>query len=147
MAPDTGWRQIDLLYEQLLRYEPTPIVEANRAIAVAMAGGPQAGLDLLLAIAGNEQLRRWRIRSTSSPTGACRCPRGRRTWEHALEGGVLLLDLVHRRVEQHADGRLLGLRLRRYCQRAPSGTQNTLSDVYSSRYSTISTRRSGFGMK
>jgi hypothetical protein len=36
---------------------------------------------------------------------------------------------------------------RRYSQRAPSGTQNTFSDVYSSRDSTISPRRSGLGMK
>ncbi len=44
---DTDWRQIALLYRELLRYEPTPVVEANRAIAVAMTAGPAAGLAIL----------------------------------------------------------------------------------------------------
>lgn len=58
-AAATDWRQIALLYAQLLRYEPTPVVEANRAIAVAMAEGPAAGLVILDAIAGDPKLTRW----------------------------------------------------------------------------------------
>jgi RNA polymerase sigma-70 factor, ECF subfamily len=46
--PDlTDWAQIALLYGELLRHAPGPVVELNRAVAVAMADGPQAGLALL----------------------------------------------------------------------------------------------------
>jgi RNA polymerase sigma-70 factor, ECF subfamily len=44
---ETDWRQIAALYEELLRYEPSPIVELNRAVAVAMAEGPERGLELI----------------------------------------------------------------------------------------------------
>jgi RNA polymerase sigma-70 factor, ECF subfamily len=43
----TDWREIALLYGQLSRIAPSPIVELNRAVAVAMDEGPQAGLSLL----------------------------------------------------------------------------------------------------
>jgi RNA polymerase sigma-70 factor (ECF subfamily) len=43
----TDWRQIAALYAELLRYEPSPIVELNRAVAVAMAEGPERGLELI----------------------------------------------------------------------------------------------------
>ena len=58
-AEATDWRQIALLYGELIRYEPTPVVEANRAVAVAMAGGPAAGLVILDALAHHPQLKRW----------------------------------------------------------------------------------------
>jgi RNA polymerase sigma-70 factor, ECF subfamily len=41
-AASTDWRQIALLYSELIRYEPTLVVEANRAVAVAMSEGPAA---------------------------------------------------------------------------------------------------------
>jgi RNA polymerase sigma-70 factor (ECF subfamily) len=47
-APEeTDWRQIALLYGELGRLQPSPVVELNRAVAVAMADGPDAGLELL----------------------------------------------------------------------------------------------------
>lgn len=46
-AEDTDWPQILALYELLERSAPNPMVTLNRAVAVAMAQGPQAGLDLL----------------------------------------------------------------------------------------------------
>jgi RNA polymerase sigma-70 factor (ECF subfamily) len=58
-ADQTDWRQIALLYGELIRYEPTPVVEANRAVAVAMAEGPAAGLVILDALAHHPQLQRW----------------------------------------------------------------------------------------
>jgi RNA polymerase sigma-70 factor (ECF subfamily) len=58
-AGGTDWRQIALLYAELIRYEPTPVVEANRAVAVAMAEGPAAGLVILDALAHHPQLQRW----------------------------------------------------------------------------------------
>jgi RNA polymerase sigma-70 factor, ECF subfamily len=58
-AEATDWRQIALLYAELIRYEPSPVVEANRAVAVAMAEGPAAGLVILDALAHHPQLQRW----------------------------------------------------------------------------------------
>jgi RNA polymerase sigma factor (sigma-70 family) len=46
-AQDTDWPQILALYEVLERLSPNPMVTLNRAVAVAMVRGPQAGLDLL----------------------------------------------------------------------------------------------------
>jgi RNA polymerase sigma-70 factor, ECF subfamily len=58
-ADATDWRQIAGLYGELIRYEPTPTVEANRAIAVAMAEGPAAGLVILDTVGTHPQLSRW----------------------------------------------------------------------------------------
>ena len=44
---DTDWSQIAALYGELARLQPSPVVELNRAVAVAMADGPAAGLTLL----------------------------------------------------------------------------------------------------
>jgi RNA polymerase sigma-70 factor (ECF subfamily) len=49
-AEDTDWRQIARLYDTLLAVRPTPVVELNRAVAIAMADGPEAGLALLAAL-------------------------------------------------------------------------------------------------
>ncbi|MBA3905223.1 MAG: RNA polymerase subunit sigma [Pseudonocardiales bacterium] len=43
---DTDWAQITALYEALARVMPSPVVQLNRAVAVAMASGPEAGLAL-----------------------------------------------------------------------------------------------------
>jgi RNA polymerase sigma-70 factor, ECF subfamily len=51
-AEDTDWRRIGLLYGQLRRIQPSPVIELNRAIAVAMDEGPEAGLELIDAIDG-----------------------------------------------------------------------------------------------
>jgi hypothetical protein len=45
-AETTDWRQIVGLYDVLLRVDPSPVVELNRAVAVAMRDGPEAGLAL-----------------------------------------------------------------------------------------------------
>ncbi|HEV2242868.1 MAG TPA: DUF6596 domain-containing protein [Streptosporangiaceae bacterium] len=58
-AADTDWREIAALYGELIRYEPTPVVEANRAVAVAMAEGPAAGLVILDALGAHPQMSRW----------------------------------------------------------------------------------------
>ncbi len=46
-AADTDWRQIAVLYEQLLRYERTAVIELNRAVAVSFAASPTEALSLL----------------------------------------------------------------------------------------------------
>ena len=43
----TDWRQIVALYNQLVRIQPSPVVELNRAVAIAMRDGPEAGLALI----------------------------------------------------------------------------------------------------
>ena len=45
--PETDWGQIALLYAELQRHTPSPVVELNRAVAVAMAEGPERGLELM----------------------------------------------------------------------------------------------------
>jgi len=49
-AADTDWAEIALLYGRLARFVPGPVVELNRAVAVAMADGPEAGLALVAAL-------------------------------------------------------------------------------------------------
>jgi len=46
-AADTDWRQIAALYDRLRRLVPTPVVQLNHAVAVGMAYGPVAGLDMI----------------------------------------------------------------------------------------------------
>jgi RNA polymerase sigma-70 factor, ECF subfamily len=58
-AAATDWRQISVLYGELLTYDPSPVTEANRAIAVAMAEGPAAGLTILDVVLGHPQLATW----------------------------------------------------------------------------------------
>ena len=50
-AEETDWPQIVRLYDLLERLQPSPIVSLNRAVAVAMADGPRAGLALMDALA------------------------------------------------------------------------------------------------
>jgi len=49
-AEDTDWAEIALLYARLLELVPTPVVALNRAVAVGMADGPDAGLELVDAL-------------------------------------------------------------------------------------------------
>jgi RNA polymerase sigma-70 factor (ECF subfamily) len=56
---DTDWRQIAALYSELLRFDPSPVIQANRAIAVAYAEGPSAGLAILDTLAASSRLVRW----------------------------------------------------------------------------------------
>ena len=58
-ASDTDWRQIAVLYEQLLRHERTPVIELNRAVAVSFAAGPERGLSLVEAIEAKDALARY----------------------------------------------------------------------------------------
>ncbi|MDX6412547.1 MAG: hypothetical protein QOE91_2063, partial [Gaiellaceae bacterium] len=48
----TDWPEVVRLYAELAREYPSPVVELNRAVAVAMAEGPHAGLELINAISG-----------------------------------------------------------------------------------------------
>jgi RNA polymerase sigma-70 factor, ECF subfamily len=46
----TDWRQIVALYDQLVRIQPSPVVQLNRAVAIAMRDGPEAGLEQIDAV-------------------------------------------------------------------------------------------------
>ena len=55
-AEDTDWPQIVRLYDLLERLQPSPVVSLNRAVAVAMADGPQPALALIDALAASGDL-------------------------------------------------------------------------------------------
>jgi RNA polymerase sigma-70 factor, ECF subfamily len=55
-AADTDWLKIVELYDALERIQPSPVISLNRAVAVAMAHGPRAGLAAIEEIANNDQL-------------------------------------------------------------------------------------------
>jgi RNA polymerase sigma-70 factor (ECF subfamily) len=55
-AADTDWAQIARLYGQLAQFLPTPVVELNRAVAVGMAEGPEAGLSLVNTLEASGKL-------------------------------------------------------------------------------------------
>jgi RNA polymerase sigma-70 factor (ECF subfamily) len=56
-ADATDWRAIAELYARLSAIRPSPVIELNRAVAIAMADGPAAGLELIDALAGSGELR------------------------------------------------------------------------------------------
>ncbi|CAN5868517.1 RNA polymerase sigma factor [soil metagenome] len=58
-AADTDWAQIVALYDALVQLAPSPVVELNRAVAVGMAFGPQAGLDLVDTLAAEPALSQY----------------------------------------------------------------------------------------
>jgi len=60
-AAATDWAQIVGLYDVLSRAEPSPVVELNRAVAVAMRDGPEAGLALVDAILARGELSDYRL--------------------------------------------------------------------------------------
>jgi RNA polymerase sigma factor (sigma-70 family) len=60
-ADETDWPRIVALYEELAQLTASPVVELNRAVAVAMASGPAAGLALVDALAGDPSLKRYHL--------------------------------------------------------------------------------------
>jgi RNA polymerase sigma-70 factor, ECF subfamily len=60
-ADATDWRAIADLYARLIAIRPSPVIELNRAVAVAMAEGPAAGLELIDNIAASGELRDYHL--------------------------------------------------------------------------------------
>ncbi len=58
---DTDWSRIVALYEVLGRVVPSPVVELNRAVAIGMASGPQAGLDVVDTLTSEPSLRGYHL--------------------------------------------------------------------------------------
>jgi predicted RNA polymerase sigma factor len=60
-AADTDWARIATLYEMLARLTPTPVVQLNRAVAVAMSDGPARGLEIVDALAAEPAMREYHL--------------------------------------------------------------------------------------
>jgi RNA polymerase sigma factor (sigma-70 family) len=60
-AGETDWRRIVALYDAVAQLAPSPVVELNRAVAVGMAFGPAAGLDLVDALVGEPSLKSYHL--------------------------------------------------------------------------------------
>jgi RNA polymerase sigma-70 factor (ECF subfamily) len=86
-AASTDWREITLLYDRLLRIHPSPVVELNRAVAVAMCEGPEQGLRLIDDLLAREHLSDYHL-AHSARADLCRrlgrIPEARASYEKAL---------------------------------------------------------------
>jgi RNA polymerase sigma-70 factor (ECF subfamily) len=102
-ADATDWRQIVGLYDVLARTEPTPVVELNRAVAVAMRDGPAAGLALIDAILARGELTEYYL-AHSARADLCR-RLGRR------EGAIAAYERALSLTRQEPERRFLERRL------------------------------------
>jgi RNA polymerase sigma-70 factor (ECF subfamily) len=86
-AASTDWRQITLLYDRLLRIQPSPVVELNRAVAIAMCEGPEQGLCLIDDLLARERLSHYHL-AHSARADLCRrlgrIPEASASYEKAL---------------------------------------------------------------
>jgi predicted RNA polymerase sigma factor len=60
-AAETDWARIVALYDALAQLAPSPVVELNRAVAIGMAFGPAAGLELVDALTSEPSLERYHL--------------------------------------------------------------------------------------
>jgi RNA polymerase sigma-70 factor (ECF subfamily) len=67
----TDWRQIVALYNQLVRIQPSPVVQLNRAVAIAMRDGPEAGLKHIDAVLAHGELANYYL-AHSARADMCR---------------------------------------------------------------------------
>jgi RNA polymerase sigma-70 factor (ECF subfamily) len=87
-AAGTDWGEIVALYDALLRIDPSPVVELNRAVAVGMRDGPAAGLALVAAILDRGDLNDYRLAHAARgelARRAGRIPEARAALRRALE--------------------------------------------------------------
>lgn len=106
-AEATDWEQIVGLYDVLLRVDPSPVIALNRAVAIAMRDGPQAGLELIEAILARGELRDYH------PTHAARGELYRRLgrFDEASDAFQHALELV----QQGPERRFIEQRLAKLC--------------------------------
>ena len=86
-AAETDWAQIVGLYDALLQLEPSPVIELNRAVAVAMRDGPAAGLAIVDAILARGDLASYYLAHSTRAELARRLGRtaeARAAYEQAL---------------------------------------------------------------
>ena len=70
-AATTDWRQIVMLYNRLARIQPSPVVELNRAVAIAMCEGPEAGLRLIEGLMARDEMATYHL-AHSARADLCR---------------------------------------------------------------------------
>jgi predicted RNA polymerase sigma factor len=58
---ETDWARIVTLYDALAQLSPSPVIELNRAVAVSMAFGPAAGLELVNALTSDPSLEKYHL--------------------------------------------------------------------------------------
>jgi RNA polymerase sigma-70 factor, ECF subfamily len=87
---DTDWAQIARLYDALLRKRPSPVVELNRAAAIAMAEGPSSGLILIAALEAKGELAGYHL----LPAARADLLRREGRWMEAAEAYRQALALV-----------------------------------------------------
>ena len=100
-AAATDWREIVGLYDALLRLDPSPIVELNRAVAVAMRDGPAAGVELIDRLLARGDLAEYRFAHAARAELCRRLGRvaeARASFTRALE--LTRLEPERRRIEQ-----------------------------------------------
>ena len=103
-AEATDWRQIVGLYDVLARIEPSPVVELNRAAAVAMAKGPEAGLQLIDALLARGELADYHLAHAARADLCRRLGRtadARAAYQRALE--LARQDAERRFLQQRLD--------------------------------------------
>ena len=89
-AEATDWPQIVALYSVLARADPSPVVELNRAVAVAMRDGPEAGLRLIDALLSRGQLADYHLAHSARAELFRRLGKTTETKEQI--GGILILE-------------------------------------------------------
>jgi RNA polymerase sigma-70 factor (ECF subfamily) len=94
---ETDWAQIVALYDILMRMEPTPVVELNRAVAVAMRDGPEDGLRLIEGILERGELNDYHLAHSARADLLRRL--GRR--DEAIEAYAQALDFASQEPERH----------------------------------------------
>jgi RNA polymerase sigma-70 factor (ECF subfamily) len=102
-AAETDWRQIAGLYDLLLRVNPSPVVALNRAVAIAMADGPDAGLRLLERLENTPELSSYHL----LPAAKGRLLALLKRWDEAASCYRLAISLV----KSEPDRRFLEKRL------------------------------------
>jgi RNA polymerase sigma-70 factor (ECF subfamily) len=88
-AAQTDWQRIAALYARLARVVPSPVVELNRAVAVAMAEGPAAGLALIDGLAGSGALEGYHLLPTVRGDLLAKLGRGAEAREEFLRAASL----------------------------------------------------------
>jgi RNA polymerase sigma-70 factor (ECF subfamily) len=95
-ASETNWHEIEALYAYLMRLQPSPVIELNHAVAVAMAHGPQHGLQMIESIRVREELDNYYLMWSARADLLRRLE----DWEKAAESYRRALELVNNESER-----------------------------------------------
>jgi RNA polymerase sigma-70 factor (ECF subfamily) len=85
VEPETDWAEVAILYGRLAELAPSPVVDLNRAVAVAMAHGPEAGLELVDAVHGLDGYHLWHAARADLLRRLGRSPEAAEAYRRALD--------------------------------------------------------------